>query len=708
MTDLSLSAAMAQNITMQEIVSTLDMFSKTELPAEVVDDVRRFTQTYGKAKLVLEHNRYFVESEYRMVLRQLLADATIAEARVGDASADLEEITASSETMYNKAFLSAMGGEGALLPLDDDAADRAEEDAAFDAALAEAAMGVASGEGGAKPRFGRRLLRFEIDPGRVGAVKKAALARNCPLTQEYEYRRDARSPDLNMDLLDHVVIRPYQSKSLLKVFGADRARSGMIVLPCGAGKTLVGVAATHHVAKSTIVLCISKDSARQWFEQYQQFTNIDPRCVRMLISKERKVPLPDGPCLLITTYRMLANSRPSAEARALLQQIYGREWGLMILDEVHVAAAPEFARILEGWTDERGAHNLRVHCKLGLTATLVREDRGVDYLLEQVGPKLFEANWMDLTQSGYLAQVQCVEVWCEPSREFYREFVAATDESATGERGIGEAGRQLLALMNPSKLRVCERLVIDHVAKGDKVIVFCDLIAPLEHIAITLREAVGLPAYAFVKADSNRTELFARFKDPHSDLRVLVLSRVGDTAIDIPEASVIVELTSQGASRRQTAQRLGRILRPKLGGDRVIACYYTLVTTDSSEMVFAAKRQRYLVDQGYSFKVVRSEDVMTKPFAKEVPVRILPTPESEDALLHATMAMARNRKDGAKTRAARADDDEEDDDAGDVADRVDDWGGGGGVRRHERRGFGDYTGGGGQSYFELPATVFRN
>jgi len=291
----------------------------------------------------------------------------------------------------------------------------------------------------------------------------------------------------------------------------------------------------------------------------------------------------------ITTYTMVAYSGRRADAAArVMEQLSSREWGLLILDEVHVVPAAMFRRVIG---------IVKAHAKLGLTATLVREDALIADLNFLIGPKLYEANWLDLTRAGHIANVQCAEVWCPLTKEFAREYL----------RPENSARRPLLHAMNPAKFRACALLVDYHErVRRDKVIVFSDNIFALREYAVRLRRPFiygGTP-------HAERTRVLARFKtDPA--LNAVFLSKVGDNSIDIPEANVLIQISSHAGSRRQEAQRLGRILRakrPRGGGppppDEFNAFFYSLVSTDTQEMYYSAKRQQFLIDQGYAFKII--------------------------------------------------------------------------------------------------------
>jgi len=361
------------------------------------------------------------------------------------------------------------------------------------------------------------------------------------MLEEYDFRNDAANPDLAISLKPGVQHRPYQDKAMAKMFGNGRARSGVVVLPCGAGKTLVGVTAAARIRKSTLVLVTNQVSVDQWRHQFRLWTNLQDHNIARFTADAREHFEGDaGVC--VTTYTMVAFSgRRSAEAARVMEDLSRREWGLLIMDEVHVVPAAMFRRVIG---------IVKAHCKLGLTATLVREDSLIADLNFLIGPKLYEANWLDLTRAGHIARVQCAEVWCPMTREFYREYL----------RPGGTQGRRaLLYAMNPSKFAACALLVDYHERfRRDKVIVFSDNIFALREYAVRLRR----PFIYGGTGHAERTRVLARFKTDPS-VNTVFLSKVGDNSIDIPEANVLIQISSHAGSRRQEAQRLGRILRAK-------------------------------------------------------------------------------------------------------------------------------------------------
>ncbi|KAL9179190.1 hypothetical protein ACHAXT_008480 [Thalassiosira profunda] len=577
LTPYSLYAAVATNIDTESIVRVLNRFSKNVLPEGVASFIRECTKRYGKAKLVLKHNRYHVESEHPAVLRELLRDELISQARVADDAATAGEGSqqpggennADGFTVHTKAE-EMEENLRILRELDGDSSDDDDVEG-----------------GGSREKAVKTTVSFQIRGDAVEVVKRRAIDLDYPLMEEYDFRNDKGNPDVPMDLKPHTRIRRYQERSLSKMFGNGRARSGIIVLPCGAGKTLTGVTAAQTIKKSVVVLCTNAVSVLQWQYQFKLWTNIPDENIAVFTS-DRKDDLHPGGCVLITTYTMISyGGQRSDKSAAVMEAIRGREWGLLLMDEVHVVPAKMFRKVIG---------SVKAHCRLGLTATLVREDDLISDLNFLIGPKLYEANWMDLTTQGYLANVQCVEVWCPMTGPFMREYLTADNSRL----------KQLLYVMNPAKLRAAEFLVRFHEDRGDKIIVFSDLVYSLKLYAAMLKR----PMIYGETSERERQAILGTFRTSDA-LRTICISKVGDTSIDLPEANVIIQVSSHFGSRRQEAQRLGRILRPKSytstdGSNRSSfnAFFYTLVSTDTQEMFYSTKRQQYLIDQGYTFKIV--------------------------------------------------------------------------------------------------------
>ena len=312
------------------------------------------------------------------------------------------------------------------------------------------------------------------------------------------------------------------------------------------------------------------------------WSTADDSKVRLFTSKDKEKP--SDSCVYVSTYPMIAGTNKSnTETMDVMSLLKDREWGLMILDEVHTIPAEQFRKVIT---------IVRAHTKLGLTATLVREDDKIADLNFLIGPKLYEANWMELQNLGHIAKVQCAEVWCQMTPDFFQEYISCTHNKFL---------RLLLCVMNPNKFRACQFLIRYHERRNDKIIVFSDSMFALEVYAKKLEK----PYICGATSDSERIQILQNFQH-NPRINTIFVSKVADTSFDLPDANVLIQVSSHGGSRRQEAQRLGRILRAKKGTvvDEYNAFFYTLVSQDTVEMYYSAKRQSFLINQGYSFKVI--------------------------------------------------------------------------------------------------------
>lgn len=576
LTPYALYAAVSVGLDSESIIRALAKLCKTDLPKEVPKFIRDCTKTYGKTKLVLKKGKYFVQTLDESVLKIFLADRQIASARIPESEGD-----GGKEVETEDQGVVLAGG------------DEAVSDAATLAALAKALEDEDDEEEEVRNLLGKskkKAFEFEVRGEEVEHVKRRAIELDYPLMEEYDFRNDTSNASIDLDLKPIAKIRPYQEKSLEKMFGNGRARSGVIVLPCGAGKSLVGVTAACTIKKPVLCLCTSSVSVEQWRYQFATWSTMPRDQIGRFVasnSGNKEKSFYGG--VTVTTYSMISHSgRRAAESEKMLNELKQKEWGLLLLDEVHVVPANVFRKVI-------GV--IKAHCKLGLTATLLREDEKIGDINFLIGPKLYEANWLDLQRDNYLATVQCAEVWCPMTKEFYRHYL----ESTPGRR-------KLLYAMNPNKFRMCQYLVKYHEERGDKVIIFADNVFALQMYANRLKR----PYIYGPTSQVERMRILQNFQH-NPALGTILLSKVGDTSIDIPEANVLIQVSSHYGSRRQEAQRLGRILRPKpRAGQNFNAFFYSLVSTDTQEMFYSSKRQQFLIDQGYAFKVISQLEGMDK------------------------------------------------------------------------------------------------
>ncbi|CAG8673745.1 9225_t:CDS:10, partial [Racocetra fulgida] len=409
MTPYSLYAAVSVGLETEAIIDT-------EIPDSVIEMIRECTISYGKVKLLLKQNRYFVESSHPEVLQMLLRDPAIAEARINnDESTQDTFITNKAPT-----------GKDLVIPGKNEPTANAdnkpkENNAQDDELLFNTVVAIDKED---EEDEEDEVHSFEIRSEKFENVKKRCNELNYPMLEEYDFRNDATLAPLEIDLKPITVIRPYQEKCLSKMFGNG------------------------------------------------YWSNIKESQISVFTSDQKEKFIGQSG-IVISTYSMVANTRTrSYEASKMMDFITGREWGFILLDEVHVVPANMF----------------------------LREDDKIQDLNFLIGPKLYEANWMDLASKGHIANVQCAEVWCDMTPEFYAEYLKASSRK-----------RMLLYAMNPNKLQACQFLIQYHEERGDKVIVFSDNVYALE---------------------------------------------VGDTSIDLPEATCLIQISSHYGSRRQEAQRL--------------------------------------------------------------------------------------------------------------------------------------------------------
>ena len=576
----SLYAAISMGLTADDIIHFLDRYCKTALPEEIVHFIQECTGSYGKVKLVLKYNRFFVESSDAEMLQTLLRDEVIGPLRIEGSEGITQEVAPKMGGLIIPGTKDAAGAKqqpdnaqqgSNNLPnggKSDDAA--AQDDEMFATLRAEDDDDDDMGQ----------VHSFEIENYNVEKVQKRCLDLGYPILEEYDFQKDEVNPRLDIDLKGNTFIRPYQEKCLTKMFGNGRAKSGIIVLPCGAGKTLVGITAACTVKKSVVILCTNSMSVVQWRNEFLRWSNISPNDIAIFTS-DHKEKFSGNTGIIVSTYSMVTQAKArSHDSQKMMDFMTSREWGLMILDEVHVVPANMFRRV---------THSIATHSKLGLTATLLREDDKISDLNFLIGPKLYEANWMELSDAGYIARVQCAEVWCPMTAEFYQEYIRETSRK-----------QALLYIMNPRKFQACQFLIDYHEKRGDKVIVFSDNVYALKSYALKLKKA-----FIYGETPQNeRLQILENFQH-NENVNTIFLSKIGDTSIDLPEATCLIQISSHYGSRRQEAQRLGRILRAKKRNEEGFnAFFYSLVSKDTNEMVYSTKRQAFLVDQGYAFKVI--------------------------------------------------------------------------------------------------------
>jgi len=364
-------------------------------------------------------------------------------------------------------------------------------------------------------------------------------------------------------------LRPYQREAADSFWAGG---SGVVVLPCGAGKTIVGAAAMARAQATTLILVTNTVSARQWKSELLKRTTLTEDEIGEY-SGARKEIRP----VTIATYQVMTTRRKGVYAH--LELFDERDWGLILYDEVHLLPAPIF----------RFTADIQSRRRLGLTATLVREDGHEGEVFSLIGPKRYDAPWKDIEAQGYIAPADCVEVRVTLSDHERMTYATAEPEE-----------RYRLCSTARSKTAVIERLVELH--RGAQTLVIGQYLDQLDDLG----ERLGVPV---IKGDTTvreRERLFEAFRK--GDVHTLVVSKVANFSIDLPEASVAIQVSGSFGSRQEEAQRLGRILRPK--ADKGTARFYAVVARDTVDQDFAAHRQRFLAEQGYAYRIIDADDVL--------------------------------------------------------------------------------------------------
>ena len=367
---------------------------------------------------------------------------------------------------------------------------------------------------------------------------------------------------------DGWALRPYQKLATENFWAGG---SGVVVLPCGAGKTLVGAAAMATSSTTTLILVTNTVSARQWKDELLKRTSLTEDEIGEYSGAVKEVRP-----VTIATYQVLTLKRGGLYPH--MELLDANNWGLIIYDEVHLLPAPIF----------RMTADLQARRRLGLTATLVREDGREGEVFSLIGPKRYDAPWKDIEAQGYIAPAECIEVRVDLPRDERVAYAMAED---------GDKYR--LCSTSETKTGVVEQLVRRHA--GEQTLVIGQYLDQLDELA----ERLDAPV---IKGDTpvkERQRLFSEFRE--GALSTLVVSKVANFSIDLPEASVAIQVSGSFGSRQEEAQRLGRLLRPKADGKA--AHFYTVVARDTLDQEFAARRQRFLAEQGYAYSILDATDI---------------------------------------------------------------------------------------------------
>jgi DNA excision repair protein ERCC-3 len=519
-TPLSLWNAASAGVGAEEVVGTLDRYSKFDLPGNVLTDIKDYISRFGRIKLIK-------------------SDA-------GDLLLKSEDPMLVAEVARHKR----------IQPLVLEAIDR---------------------------------NTLKVDARMRGHLKQALVLFGYPAEDLAGYNDGA---DLAVALRerseggDEFGLREYQSGAVAAFWagGTVHGGSGVVVLPCGAGKTVVGMGTMAQAGTHTLILTPSTTAVRQWISEILDKTTLTADEVGEYTGDKKEVKP-----VTVTTYQMLTY-RPSVSAVNEGTGEVGEfphfgiftrhDWGLIIYDEVHLLPAPVF----------RVTAEIQARRRLGLTATLVREDGRETDVFSLIGPKKYDVPWKDLEKQGWIATAECTEVRMPLTPQERMEYTLADDNRI----------KYRIAAENPLKMEVLEKLVDAH--KDDSVLVIGQYIEQLNEIA----KRFIAPIITGKTPNAERDKLYGEFRS--GALRLIVVSKVANFAIDLPDANVAIQVSGTFGSRQEEAQRLGRILRPKKDGS--IARFYTLVTRDTKDQDFSTNRQLFLTEQGYRYNIVDAAVLM--------------------------------------------------------------------------------------------------
>ncbi|MBI2865708.1 MAG: DEAD/DEAH box helicase [Chloroflexi bacterium] len=509
LTPLSLWNAAAAGMSAQSMVEALERFGKYDVPGNVKADVVDYVSRYGRLKLVRKNERLLLVSADELLLKEVWNNKQI-----------------------RPYLLSQIDAKTIL-----------------------------------------------VDSSQRGHVKMALIRFGFPAEDLAGYVDGAYVP---IHLLPTTKgglsfsLRRYQEESVDSFHqgGGIQGGSGIVALPCGAGKTVVGLGVLSKLQCATLILCSSTVAVRQWIREILDKTNLTSDEIGEYSGERKEIKPITVATYQIIVYRSSTVDKDTGEIGDYphFSLFNGRDWGLIIYDEVHLLPAPVFRITAE----------IQARRRLGLTATLIREDGRETDVFGLIGPKKYDVPWKDLERQGWIATAECHEIRVPLASEERLGYAIAEEKVKYG-----------LAAQNSRKLDVLFHLVDRH--REDNVLVIGQYLDQLKGIAHSL----GAPLITGKTPNRERDKLYQRFRD--GDVNLLVISKVGNFAIDLPEANVAIQVSGTFGSRQEEAQRLGRVLRPKKDGG--LAHFYTLVTRDTKDQDFSAKRQLFLTEQGYRYTI---------------------------------------------------------------------------------------------------------
>jgi len=503
-TPLSLWNASSSGVTKEMIIETLKRFSKYELPENVIFEINENIDRYGKVKLIKDsEGNYFLYSDDDILLTEIFYNKNVSK------------------------FIQHRKDRNHIL----------------------------------------------IKPNYRGHIKQALINIGFPVEDLAGYEDGAF---LNIELRNNTLftniefkLRPYQEEASAIFYAGNSPKggSGVIVLPCGAGKTIVGLKIMSLLKTETLILVTSVTAARQWLFELLDKTNLTEDQIAEYSGEIKNIKP-----VTVATYQILTHRKSENEEFKHFEIFNKKNWGLIIYDEVHLLPAPVFRMTAE----------LQAKRRLGLTATLVREDKKETDVFSLIGPKKYDVPWRELEKQGWIAKALCTEIRIKLPNQLRYKYSISSDRE-----------KFKIASTNPVKIEITKKLIEKH--KEDNILIIGQYIEQLKKISNEL----NAPFIYGATKNFERDELYKKFKE--GKIKILVISKVGNFAIDLPDANVLIQISGTFGSRQEEAQRLGRILRPKKNSNQ--AFFYTIVTSETKEQFFAFKRQLFLTEQGYKYVI---------------------------------------------------------------------------------------------------------
>ncbi len=418
------------------------------------------------------------------------------------------------------------------------------------------------------PLLGARIdpETVAVHPSQRGAIKQSLLRLGWP-AEDFAGYVDGQAHEISLKQ-NGWKIREYQEHA---AEGFWHGGSGVVVLPCGAGKTIVGAAAMAHAKATTLILVTNTVAARQWRDELLKRTSLNEDEIGEYSGSKKEIRP-----VTIATYQVMTKKKNGVYAH--LDLFDSHDWGLIIYDEVHLLPAPIF----------RFTADIQSRRRLGLTATLVREDGMEGEVFSLIGPKRFDVPWKEIEAQGYIAPAECIEVRVNLTEAERLAYATAEPEE-----------RYRYCATTRTKRDVVQELVSLHAQ--EQILVIGQYLDQLDDLGETL----GCPVIQGSTPQKEREELFQSFRT--GEISCLVVSKVANFSIDLPEATIAIQVSGAFGSRQEEAQRLGRVLRPKADGRG--ARFYSVVSRDTIDQDFAQNRQRFLAEQGYSYRIIDADDV---------------------------------------------------------------------------------------------------